>query len=80
MKKKKESTRRNFLEYLLYGGGGILAGKHIAKTTKSKGELSKFITADGKVVLIDPRHVRKLEGGRISNQDLQAWMKSGKSD
>lgn len=76
---KKNKKRREFLALGLLAGAGAFAGNLIGKSLSSGGEKIKLITADGKVVEVDAKHLPSTSDMPISNEDLQQWLETEKS-
>lgn len=81
---KKNYTRRNFVETGLAGAAGVAiglaAGKILIASTEEAPEMVKMLTADGKLVQVEKRHLPTNCGNPVpvSNKDLQDWMDKGK--
>jgi spermidine/putrescine-binding protein len=75
---KKKNKRREFLALGLLAGAGALAGFKTGEFLSENGEKVRLITADGKVVEVDAKHLPLSNGKPISNAELQKWLENEK--
>lgn len=78
--KKNDNKRRKFLALGLLAGAGALGGNALGKALSKNGEKVKLITADGKVVEVDAKHLPSTSKKPLSNADLQKWLDEEKGD
>lgn len=83
--KKSKYSRRNFLETSAAAAAGVAlglaTGNLISPNQDEKAETVKMLTADGKLVAVEKRHLPPMCGKPVpvSNEVLLEWMKKGKS-
>ena len=83
--KKEKNSRRNFLETGVTAAAGVAlglaAGQVLPSSHGDAPEMVKMLTADGKLVEVDKRHLPPMCGKPVpvSNQVLLDWMEKGKS-
>jgi hypothetical protein len=70
--KKQNADRRKFLREGFKAGGAFLAG--LSKIDSSESEKVKIMTADGKVVEIEKRFLKKSNSSKTKNQDILDWI------
>ncbi len=77
---KKKLPRRAFIETGLTAGVGVALGLAVSslldKSENEPPEMVKMLTADGKLVEVDKRHLPKMCGKpvAVSNEELKHWM------
>ncbi len=82
--KKANHSRRKFLETGAASAAGIAlglaAGNLLTSDQSEKPELVKMLTADGKLVEVDKKHLPVMCGQTrpVTNQELLDWMEKGK--
>ena len=81
---KRKYSRRLFLETGVNGSVGIaiglVAGTALSSGNEEEPEMVKLLTADGKVVHVEKKHLPQTCGKPVpvSNQELMAWMEKDK--
>ncbi|MDO8367485.1 MAG: hypothetical protein Q7T20_11850 [Saprospiraceae bacterium] len=82
---QKKLPRRNFIETGITAGIGVALGLTIVKALpdeeeKEAPEMVKMLTADGKLVEVDKRHLPPMCGKpvAVSNEKLKQWMEKNK--
>ncbi len=82
--KKKNYSRRNFIETGITGATGVAlglaAGNLLQAGQEEAPERIKMLTADGKLVEVEKRFLPPMCGkpAAVSNQELLAWMENKK--
>jgi hypothetical protein len=82
---QKKLPRRNFIESGITAGIGVALGLAITKILpenepKEAPEMVKMLTADGKLVEVEKRHLPPMCGKpvAVSNEQLKQWMEQDK--
>ncbi|MCB0575670.1 MAG: hypothetical protein KDC61_14020 [Saprospiraceae bacterium] len=81
---KRKFNRRFFLETGALGGIGLALDLALGETRnaddEAEPEMVRLLTADGKVVVVDKKHIPQTCGRpvAVSNRELQEWMKDKK--
>ena len=70
--KKQYSDRRKFLREGFKAGGAILAG--LKEIEPSGSDKVKILTADGKVVEVEKRFLKKIKDSPTKNKEIFDWM------
>jgi hypothetical protein len=78
--KKKNSTRRKFLGIGLAVGASLVTETAVAQVIKdaTKGEPVKMLTADGRLVEVDPDVLASASRKKVNNKEILEWSQSGK--
>ncbi len=83
--KQKNLPRRKFIETGITAGIGVALGLAITHALpdneeKEAPEMVKMLTADGKLVEVEKRHLPPMCGKpvAVSNEKLKQWMEKGK--
>jgi hypothetical protein len=78
---QKKMPRRSFIETGITTGAGVALGLAITRVlpdseAKEAPEMVKMLTADGKLVEVEKRHLPPMCGKQaaVSNQQLKEWM------
>ena len=71
------SNRRKFVRMFLSLGAGLGLLPWRKASAQDKGEKVKMLTPDGKLVEVDKSVLQKAVSARASNEEVQAWMKTG---
>ncbi len=79
--KKKNSSRRDFLDYAMLTGSGLLAGTVVSGNVipAENSDKVRMITLDGQLVEVDTKFIQKTCSERISNASLKALMEKEKN-
>ncbi len=79
---EESQGKRNFLKIALTASAAMVAGilipKKILQTTGP--EKIKFLTADGKLVEIDPSKIKSKPAEKASEKDIRNWMQTDKTN
>jgi hypothetical protein len=78
--KKNSNTRRNFLGIGLAAGASLVTETTVAQVIKeaTKGEPVKMLTADGRLVEVDPDVLASASRKKVNNKEILEWSQSGK--
>jgi hypothetical protein len=81
--KKEKNTRREFLEAGATAAAGVALGLAVGNILQPKEpapEMVKMLTADGKLVAVEKRHLPPMCGKSVtvSNVQLKQWMEKDK--
>jgi hypothetical protein len=80
-KKKKGNSRREFLDKTVAVGAGLGMGAMLSSelSQDQNEEHIRLITADGKIMEVKRKHVKKRCAGKVSNKTLMNWIEKGKN-
>lgn len=81
MKTTQKRGRREIISWGIFGTIGIAIGSFAGRFRAEKqSETIKLITADGKVMEVERRHLPGSKGHKkpVSNSFLQQWIRGGK--